>query len=279
MLPPELLNGQRFDINRPFGNGRDDDGDGVVDEPDEYGLGEPAWITPEPDPANPMIRAPVPSRTATCAPTRVNLAVDWNGDGTIDINDALMARHIMARHLYVLAMMSIDPTVLQHHESADLDPIRRRRGYRCWPRRCQSEHYQVEYALAQWAINCVDFRDRDSMMTPFEFDIKPFDGWGVDGVVGNGTTIISADDTSLPSVTCAKVPRRAGACLGLRAAGNADHRNARLARPANPRPFGRRRHGRKRGYGGGRRQSRELRTLTSRCFRCRLASSSYTIPG
>ena len=45
---------------------------------------------------------------------------------------------------------------------------------------------QTAYALAQWAINCVDFRDRDSVMTPFEFDLNPFDGWGVDGVVGDG---------------------------------------------------------------------------------------------
>ncbi len=35
--------------------------------------------------------------------------------------------------------------------------------------------------LAQWAINIVDFRDRDSIMTPFEFDMNPFNGWQVDG--------------------------------------------------------------------------------------------------
>ena len=31
--------------------------------------------------------------------------------------------------------------------------------------------------LAQWAINVVDFRDRDSIMTPFEFDVNPLNGW------------------------------------------------------------------------------------------------------
>ncbi len=35
--------------------------------------------------------------------------------------------------------------------------------------------------IAQWAINCVDFRDPDSIMTPFEYDVNPFDGWDVDG--------------------------------------------------------------------------------------------------
>ncbi|MGD9634511.1 MAG: hypothetical protein AB7U97_14620 [Pirellulales bacterium] len=33
--------------------------------------------------------------------------------------------------------------------------------------------------VAQWAINCVDYRDADSIMTPFEYDENPFDGWGV----------------------------------------------------------------------------------------------------
>src|SRR5262249_3387176 len=35
--------------------------------------------------------------------------------------------------------------------------------------------------IAQWAVNCVDFRDPDSIMTPFEFDYNPWDGWQVDG--------------------------------------------------------------------------------------------------
>ena len=49
------------------------------------------------------------------------------------------------------------------------------------------------YGIAQWAINAVDFRDADSIMTPFEFDIDPFtnvsgnpNGWDVDGVLGTG---------------------------------------------------------------------------------------------
>ena len=32
--------------------------------------------------------------------------------------------------------------------------------------------------IAQWAVNCVDFRDADGTMTPFEYDVNPFDGWG-----------------------------------------------------------------------------------------------------
>jgi hypothetical protein len=196
MLPPELLNGQRFDINRAFGNGRDDDGDGVVDEPDEYGYGEPAWITPTGS-SSPMVSGTSPFPNNPTPNNAINLAVDWNGDGKIDINDALMARHLMARHLYVLAMMILDPEF-----NNDMNPI--------WNQQNSIQYdadgiapgyvgdyniYQIQYALAQWAINCVDFRDRDSVMTPFEFDINPLDGWSVDGVVGNG----SLDDNDLPS--------------------------------------------------------------------------------
>ena len=120
---PELLNGQRFDINRPFGNGRDDDGDGVVDEPDEYYLGEPAWINPT-GASSPMTAGTSPFPSNTTSPA-TNLAVDWNGDGTIDGSDALMARHVMARHLYVLAMMLVDPSP-SPRERVDRDPVRRR---------------------------------------------------------------------------------------------------------------------------------------------------------
>ena len=40
--------------------------------------------------------------------------------------------------------------------------------------------------LAQWSINVVDFRDPDAMMTPFEYDENPFNGWECDGVLAAG---------------------------------------------------------------------------------------------
>ena len=59
--------------------------------------------------------------------------------------------------------------------------------------------------IAQWAINAVDFRDPDAIMTPFEYDENPFDGWdvdgwlgvnpGPDGILGTGDDI---DDTAHP---------------------------------------------------------------------------------
>src|SRR4029079_6471705 len=32
---------------------------------------------------------------------------------------------------------------------------------------------------AQWEIHVVDQRDSDAIMTPFEYDENPWDGWGV----------------------------------------------------------------------------------------------------
>jgi hypothetical protein len=40
-------------------------------------------------------------------------------------------------------------------------------------------------ALAQYAANVVEFRDADSVMTPFEYDTNPSNGWDVDGDVRN----------------------------------------------------------------------------------------------
>lgn len=41
----------------------------------------------------------------------------------------------------------------------------------------------VKRRYAQWAANVVEFRDADSTMTPFEFDLNPVNGWSCDGDV------------------------------------------------------------------------------------------------
>ena len=56
--------------------------------------------------------------------------------------------------------------------------------------------FKVQFALAQWAINCVDFRDKDSIMTPFEFDIVPFDNVPIDGIINGIFGASSSDDSS-----------------------------------------------------------------------------------
>jgi len=44
---------------------------------------------------------------------------------------------------------------------------------------------QESGTLAQWAANVAEFRDADSIITPFEYDVNPRNGWGVDGDITN----------------------------------------------------------------------------------------------
>jgi hypothetical protein len=88
-------------------------------------------------------------------------------------------RQLLARHLYVLALTLTadpaygDPGQSQQLKDADAEPARR---------------------TAQWAVNVVDFRDADNAMTMFEYDVNPFDGWNVDGIVGGSPQ--SQDDSN-----------------------------------------------------------------------------------
>ena len=87
--------------------------------------------------------------------------LDLNNDHQPGGATGELAKAEFARHLYVLTLLvcedEIDTTLLPR------DEFRR--------------------AIAQWAINVVDFRDPDSINTPFEFDLTPFNGWNVDGVL------------------------------------------------------------------------------------------------
>ena len=76
--------------------------------------------------------------------------------GPLGLPDNLLAKQLLARHLYVLMMTLID------HGGAAPDPA-------------------VARQVAQWAVNVVDFRDADSIMTAFEYNLNPFTGWTVDG--------------------------------------------------------------------------------------------------
>ena len=156
LLPSDLADGLRLDINRPFGNGRDDDnvgdpGYGVVDEPGE--VEGSYWASGD-------------TRLSAFTGANGNFRdeIDRDGDETVDPvpTDLVLLhnlrRQMLARDLYVLALTLVDPFDLT--TTAGKEKTRK---------------------LAQWAINVVDFRDPDNIMTAFEYDENPFDGWGVDG--------------------------------------------------------------------------------------------------
>ncbi len=154
MLAPELVAGLRMDVNRPFGNGRDDNNNNIVDEPLE--MPESAyWNT---------TNMSVPARfTTSPVPTNPVNGIDVNNNNLGD--DNALARQLYARHLYILMMLLKDEN-FQIDYNGD--------GFAG----STADQVETAYAIAQWAVNVVDFRDRDSIMTPFQFNIYPFkDGW------------------------------------------------------------------------------------------------------
>lgn len=167
IVPWEIKRGQLFDINRPFGNGADDNNDGVVDDPSEAYAGE---NSPSQAPFN------------TFMSQNGDITFDLDNDGSISNNELRyarsMARQIYARHLFCLLLVLSDngynPVTV---EDVRLTPDQQRE--------------LTVRRLAQYAINVVDARDSDSVMTAFEYDVNPFNGWSVDGNVAsneNGAT-------------------------------------------------------------------------------------------
>jgi hypothetical protein len=166
LLPPEILAGLKLNLNRPFGNGRDDNNNGVVDES-------------EPAEANELVGL-YNTETAT-----TNAPVSYDATGVLAGN-ALQARQLYARYLYVLAMLLCKESVHNQNEVGFLEG--------------SNQDEKTARYLAQWAVNVVDFCDRDSIMTPFEYDPDPFTpaGWRVDGNIS--TTEVDAIGNQISQV-------------------------------------------------------------------------------
>lgn len=153
LFAPESLRGLKLDVNRPFGNGFDDNGgtvsggnaddDTVVDNPGE----------------EPFERNVDQERIAS-----VQIPMDLNNDGTRDAND-VNARIEFAKQLYILMLLIADEVPVD----LDGDGMDDANGFK--------------KAMAQWAVNVVDFRDPDSIMTRFDYDLDPWDaaGWNPTG--------------------------------------------------------------------------------------------------
>ncbi len=205
LLPFELLAGRKMNLNRLFGIGQDTLQNGVPDTT--------AYVTH--DAAGNLtffgnLQGPwgqfVPLVNATGALiTNPNVTFDPINGADVG-NGALapvattgptvgfgppvpapyaqaMARQLYARYLYILGLLAIDHQVVNPASPTQQEAARAR-------------------LVAQWAVNVVDFRDRDSIMTPFEYDIAPFSPayiknptgaagdnstWFVDGVIDNAS--------------------------------------------------------------------------------------------
>lgn len=256
LLAPELLAGKRLDLNRPFGDGRDnagngvdDNGNGKIDEPndgpdpfnmangivdDPLEAGEPfldvdgdgTWQAGEPfinldgsvdasdDPTYTPPRDLLWADLTTSGVMAESIAFDYtNGFGYPVFSDPVakvrnlesQARQVYARHLYCLMLMLVDenyiapwddndPQIRELLDAADpksqvsiiktaldaLPPATPPVDTAQEARRIVLRKLTTR-AIAQWAVNCADMRDADAIMTPFEYDENPWDGWGCMG--------------------------------------------------------------------------------------------------
>lgn len=180
IIPPELKLGRKVDVNRAVGNGVDDDGDFVIDEPSEVALEE--------DPGRPGKAFVVANNSAGSVPNgfdNITPSYTWDEGPGGGNSFPITGRQLLARHLYLIAMLvryeldlqpPYDKGVLPTHSNYNQNEL---------------EAYTAR-RLAQWAVNVVDYRDPDSIMTRFEFDPDPFDsnGWSTQGGGPNRPNVV-----------------------------------------------------------------------------------------
>jgi hypothetical protein len=186
ILPPELIAGLRMDINRPFGNGRDDDGNRSVDdvvEADTEAIKKatmPVWPTAYTNQGIASIPLSLTNGNgaATNDPLLKNTA----------IYTAWKPRQLMARYLYTLMMLLTD------------------QGYVSWINPNEKNlalggaQKLTSRRVAQWAINAACFRDSTSAMTPFVYHSQMFQSNKYKGWLVNGDPNPNADpgQTEIP---------------------------------------------------------------------------------
>ncbi len=238
ILAPELADGLRMDLNRPLGDGHDNNGNGIVDEPAEagepfldlngngkYDDGTFALLEPYIDEnGNGRYDGPQdqlwPQLTGAGGPVTEKIAFDYlRGQGEplhplapgfgplVNVrNLGAEGRQRFARHLYCLMLLLMDENYVDTPNVPSLggDDINEE-----WLREAIEAAYKKEIPtasdadinaevmrkltarrVAQWAINVVDFRDADTIMTPFEYDENPWNGWGVPVADVNDSTKI-----------------------------------------------------------------------------------------
>ncbi len=166
----EMLLGGRFDLNRPLGDGLDNDGDGVIDDAQELGAtaqGTSGYTAPE-------------QRQYQSPP----FDLDNQGDGRAGDQQAKV---IMARQLYIMALLVAGEDTTGLPSAYPAVPAAPGPG--------MTADLSYRKAVAQWAVNVVDYRDPDSIMTVFEYDINPFNDPRVAGNVvdGNPSTTSETD--------------------------------------------------------------------------------------
>ncbi|MCA9129308.1 MAG: hypothetical protein KDB22_19615 [Planctomycetales bacterium] len=160
LFPLEFHRAQPMDLNRPFGNGKDNDGDGQIDDPDEISRlnAESARRIQVPaDGSGP----PVEQNSAIAADYTwgipgIDPQLSLEPAGIQAAYGGAASRQLYARHLYCLAMLILPEKLYPSGRPGPVEGLDRAR------------------LLAQWAVNAVDFRDADHVNTRFPYDPDPF---------------------------------------------------------------------------------------------------------
>ena len=162
LFPLEFHRSERLNLNRPLGNGTDDNNNGEVDEPSEVVMGQ--------FPLKHLDKSSLTYRTVPTGRPASDIVEDYVfGQSNFEFVDlknverniwgGLESRQLLARHLYCLAQLIIPPNYKFPNLPSSSNPPP------------PAERARI---LAQWAANVVDFRDADSAMMRFPYDAEPF---------------------------------------------------------------------------------------------------------
>ena len=174
MLAWDTMRNLPMDVNRPFGNGIDDDDDGQVDEYTLNGDGEENGSD-----------GPLGNEEGNGEVLYEQYGtprMDHDNDGRFPENYT-GARQLFARNLFVLSMVVLTGDAYQDPNDTSMmignnDCLVDVNGTVLYDLNGDGNMDDEDIvALAQWCVNVVDFRDPDSICTRFEFDTNPFDGW------------------------------------------------------------------------------------------------------
>ncbi len=177
LFPIEFRHNMALNINRPLGNGTDDEitipgspptvipPNGVIDEAEEIRFSPVA---------NPFGSASETARypngtTTTIVEEYARSGASFDPELEADVPilqaryDGNQPKQFLARHLYCLAQLILPDTYVFANDTTPSITSSLPAAERI-KRRART--------LAQWAVNVVDFRDADSAMTRFAFDEK-----------------------------------------------------------------------------------------------------------